>query len=82
MRKALIAGAAGLFVALAGCSKKVEPATATPEMEAEQKRAEQAVRDAEGIHQKESKLQAQTSTPADGELEERAERDRRRKEGK
>lgn len=82
MRKVLTAGAALLFVALAGCSSRVEPAAATPEMEAEQKRAEQEVRAAEVIHQKESKLQAQTSTPADGELEERAEYERRKKEKK
>jgi hypothetical protein len=82
MRKALFTGAAVLFVALAGCSKKVEPVTATPEMEAEQRRAEQEVREAEVSNQKESKLRQETPTPADGELEERAEYERRKKEGK
>jgi hypothetical protein len=82
MRKALIAGAAVLVAALAGCSKKAEPAAVTPEMEAEQRQQEKDVRDAEQLRQKaEEKLQ-QTSTPADGELEERAERERRKREGK
>lgn len=82
MRKALFTGAAILFVALAGCSNKVEPVTVTPEMEAEQRRAEQEVRDAEVSNHKAAKLQQQTSTPADGELEERAEYERRKKQGK
>lgn len=81
MRKSWISGAV-LFAAMVGCSSKIVPTPATPEMEAEQKRAEQLVRDAEVANSKAEKLQSQTSTPADGELEERAEYERRKREGK
>ena len=79
MRKILIAGAAALLVAPVGCSKTVAPVAATPEMEAEQRREEQQVRDAEVSNSKAAKLRQEMPTPADGELEEREKYEGRKK---